>query len=110
MDSQNNQPQKPEDKRSKNNLWIIIMISVALILLTSTVYRSIVKSQYTQTTLSEFYDALQNDNLAEVNLRYDRVLYLTREEAAKPAHQQKACYTGLPLNGNLASDLTNDRH
>ena len=80
-------------------------MSVVLILLVSTVYRTIVKSQYNQTTLSEFYDALENDNLEEVEIRYDRVIYLTREEAAKPAVQQKACYTGLPLGGNLADDL-----
>ena len=32
----------------------------------------------------------------EVELQYDRIIYLTAEEAAKPAANQKACYTGLP--------------
>ncbi len=107
MDQKNNQPpQKPEDKRPKGSIWLAIIVSLALILVVSALYRTISKSQYNQTTLSEFYDELKNDNLAEVEIRYDRVLYLTREEAAKPAREQKACYTGLPINGGLADDLT----
>ena len=106
MDPKNNQPpRKPDGKRPKGSIWLALIVSVALILLISSVYNTIVKSQYTQTTLSEFYDTLKSNNLSEVEIRYDRVLYMTKEEAAKPAHQQKACYTGLPLNGNLADDI-----
>ena len=39
-------------------------------------------------------------NLEEVEIQYDRVLYMTKEEAAKPASDQRACYTGLP-NGDI---------
>ena len=106
MDPKNNQPpRKPDGKRPKGSIWLALIVSVALILLISSVYNTIVKSQYTQTTLSEFYDTLKSNNLSEVEIRYDRVLYMTKKEAAKPAHQQKACYTGLPLNGNLADDI-----
>ena len=31
-----------------------------------------------------------------MELLYDRIIYLTKEESAKPASSQKACYTGLP--------------
>ena len=107
MEQNNNKnPQKPDNKRPKGNIWLALIVSLALILIVSTLYRSITKSQYNQTTLSEFYTDLKNDNLAEVQIRYDRVIYLTKEEAAKPAQEQKACYTGLPLNGALADDLT----
>ncbi len=107
MDPKNNQPpRKPDGKRPKGNIWLAIMVSVALILLISTVWNTVRNSQYTQTTLSDFYEALENNNLSEVEIRYDRVIYMTKEEAAKPAAQQKACYTGLPLNGELADDLT----
>ena len=37
-----------------------------------------------------------------VEIRFDRVLYMTREEAAKDPSQQKACYTGLP-DGDILS-------
>ena len=107
MEQNNNQnPQKPDNKRPKGNVWLAIIVSLALILIVSSVYRTISKSQYNQTTLSEFYEELKKDNLEEVLIRYDRVIYLTREEAAKPAREQKPCYTGLPINGGLADDLT----
>ncbi len=107
MDSNNNKnPQKPDEKRPKGSIWLAIMITVAIILIISTVWNAVARSQYTQTTLSDFYDELKKNNLSEVEIRYDRVLYMTKDEAAKPAHQQKACYTGLPINGNLADDLT----
>ena len=101
MDSKNNQPQKrPDGKRPKGSIWLAIMVSVALILIISAVWNAVVKSQYTQTTFSEFMAEAKNDNLSEVEIRYDRVLYMTKEEAAKPAARQKACFTGLP-NGDI---------
>ncbi len=107
MDQNKNQPpKKPDGKPPRGRIWVAIMVTVALVLMISTVYNNVKNSQYTQTTLSEFYDALENNNLSEVEVQYDRVVYLTKEEAAKPAHQQKACFTGLPVNGELADDLT----
>ena len=101
MDSNRNQPpKKPDDRRPKSSIWITIMISVAIIIVISLIYNAIVKSQYTQTTFSDFMAEAQQDNLDEVEIHYDRILYLTREEAAKPASQQKACFTGLP-NGDM---------
>ena len=101
MEQNNNQnPQKPENKRPKGNVWLALMLSVALILLISIVWNAVRKSQYTQTTFSDFITQLEKNNLDEVEIRYDRVLYMTKEEAAKPAHQQKACFTGLP-NGDI---------
>ena len=43
---------------------------------------------------------MEKGDLSEVELHYDRVYYLTKAEAAKPAGQQKACFTGLP-SGNV---------
>ncbi|MBE6986367.1 MAG: ATP-dependent zinc metalloprotease FtsH [Ruminococcaceae bacterium] len=60
-------------------------------------------SQYTQTTFSDFLTAMENGELDEVEIQYDRIYYLTKEEAAKPASQQKACYTGLPSGGDSAA-------
>ena len=103
MDSNRNQPpKKPDDRRPKSSIWITIMISVAIIIVISLIYNAAVKSQYTQTTFSDFMAEAQKDNLEEVEIRYDRVLYMTKTEAAKPAAQQKACYTGLPNGDALA--------
>ncbi len=101
MDTNKNQPpKKPENKRPRGSIWVAIMVTVAIVLVISTVYNAVRNSQYTQTTFSEFMAEAQKDNLSEVEIRYDRVLYMTKDEAAKPAQQQKACYTGLP-NGDI---------
>ena len=91
---------KPGENKKPRSLWVTLVITVAIILLISWVYNAVVKSQYTETTYSDFLNAVANNELAEVELHYDRVYYLTKAEAAKPATQQKACFTGLP-NGNV---------
>ena len=103
MDSNNNQPpKKPDGKRPKGSIWMLLMITVAIVLVISSVYNAVKKGQYTQTTFSQFMEEAKKDNLSEVELRYDRVVYMTKEEAAKPAREQKACFTGLP-NGDILS-------
>ncbi len=97
MDSNNNQPpKKPDGKRPKFSIWFALMITVALVLIISTIYNTVSNSQYKQTTFSEFMVEAKNDNLAEVEIRYDRVVYMTKTEAAKRPSEQKACFTGLP--------------
>ena len=99
MEPNRNDPQtsKPGDnKRPKMNIWVTLLIAVAIVLLISTVYHAIANSQYTQTNYSDFRTEMEKSNLAEVTISYDRIIYLTKEEAAKPAAQQKACFTGIP--------------
>ena len=93
-------PKNPMDNMPKGSVWTALIITLALVLLISWVYSSISGSQYTETSVSEFLEAIDENNLAEVEFRYDRVVYLTKTEAAKPASQQKACYTGLPSGGD----------
>ena len=89
-------PQKP-----KNNLWVTLVITAAIVLLISGVYNMISDSQYTETSYSDFLTAFENHNLDEVLFKTDRIIYMTKEEAAKPASEQKACYTGLPKGANV---------
>ena len=100
MDKKHNPPRnnKPNQENDKGkHIGTAVIISLALILLFTWVYNTITNSQYTQTTYSDFLVAMENNNLAEVQVKYDRILYMTREEAAKEASQQRACYTGLPV-------------
>ena len=100
MDKKHNPPRnnKPNQENDKGkHIGTAVIISLALILLFTWVYNTITNSQYTQTTYSDFLVAMENNNLAEVQVRYDRILYMTREEAAKEPSQQRACYTGLPV-------------
>ena len=95
-DSKNRSNKPGDNKRPKSSIWITLIISVAIVLAISLIYNAVARSQYTQTTYTEFREAMENGQLEEVQLLYDRVIYLTKEEAAKPAGQQKACFTGLP--------------
>ena len=96
MDSKNNKTPNQNDKRPKMNLWVTLIITIVIVLLISMIWSAISDSQYTKTTLSDFLEAKNGFRLAEVQIQADRILYLTTEEAAKPATEQKACYTGLP--------------
>ena len=92
---------KPEGERPKGSYFTPLMIALILVLLFSWIMNTVEKSQYTETTLSDFFEAKDAGQLAEVELRYDRILYMTKEEAAKDASRQKACYTGLPSGGDM---------
>ena len=95
-DSQNRNNKPDDNKRPKSSIWVALIITAAIVLIFSWVYNAVSSSQYTQTTYSEFLEDMESGNLAEVELHSDRIFYLTKEEAAKPAAQQKACYTGIP--------------
>ena len=87
---------KPGGDRPKTNFWTPLIIALALVMLFGWIYNMVSNSQYTETSYSDFRTAMEQNQLAEVQYRGNRVYYLTREEAAKPAAQQRACYTGMP--------------
>jgi len=94
QDPKKNKPNNENDKGK--HIGTAVIISLALILLFTWVFNTISDSQYTQTTYSDFLQAKEANNIAEVQLKYDRILYMTREEAAKEPSQQRACFTGMP--------------
>ena len=87
---------KPGGNNPKKNFWTPLIIALALVLLFGWIYNMVSDSQYTETTYADFYSAMMSHELAEVQRRGARIYYLTKEEAAKPASQQRACYTGMP--------------
>ena len=97
-----NNPKKPGGDRPKGNYFTPLMIALVLVLVFSWVMNAVEKSQYTETTWSDFEEAMNTNQLAEVELHYDRIFYMTKEEAAKDPSQQKACYTGLPTGDILS--------
>ena len=103
MENNQNNKKKPEDRKPKN-FWTPLMITLVLVLAFSWVYNTVSRSQYTETTWSDFLRAMESGQLAEVELQPQtrKLLYLTREEAAKDPSQQKACFTGLPDGDHLA--------
>ena len=105
MESNRNNPNKnkqnPQGDNPKKGMGPALIIALALVLLFSWVYNVIRDSQYTAATLSDFFAAKEAGQLAEVEFQYDRILYMTKEEAAKDPSQQRACFTGYPSGGDM---------
>ena len=104
MDSDRNNDRKPDnrDKKPKGNLWVALLISAAVILVISLVYNHVLHSLQTESSYNHFLEAMEKNNLAEVELKHDRILYMTREEAAKEPSQQRAYFTGKPARSCCA--------
>ena len=99
----NDPPRKPDgDDKKPKNLAATILISLAILLAVISIFNFVDSSKYTETTYSDFVDEMNANKLEEVEIKYDRIIYMTREEAAKDAKKQKACYTGLPFGDVLA--------
>ena len=110
MDTNNKDPKKNpqnEDKKPKG-IGLALLITIAIVLLVSLVYNAISNSKYQEVSYTDFRKAMESGQIEEVRLEYDRVIYLTKEEAAKPAAEQKACYTGL-RSGNFL-ELADELH
>ncbi len=110
MDSNNKDPKKnPQNEEKKpKNIGLALILTIAIVLLISLVYNAISGSQYKEVSYTDFRKAMESGQLEEVRLEYDRVIYLTKTEAAKPSSERKACYTGL-RNGNLL-ELADELH
>ena len=100
-DKNHKNPQKPEGDRPRGGYITPLMIALVLVLIFSWVSNAVEKSQYKETRWDEFVEAKENGQIAEAEIRSDRVLYMTEEEAAKDPSQQKACYTGLPVGDHM---------
>ena len=90
----------PDSKKPRSRFLAMLLISMALVLVFSLIYNAIADSKYTEVTYDEFLAVMEAGQLDQVQFRTDRIVYLTKEEAAKPANQQKACFTGLPSGGD----------
>ena len=102
MDNSHNNPDKSpkEDGKKPKSLITSLIITAVIILVFTMVYNMIVSSRYTGTTYTQFAQEMEKGNLAEVEIRADRIIYLTKDQATLPAGQQKAYYTGIPLGAD----------
>ena len=100
----NHNNKKPEGgERPKGNFGTALLITLVLVLVFSWVLNTVKKSQYTEKDWNDFVQAMEAGQLSEVEIQTDRVLYMTKEEASKDPSDQKACYTGLPRNGDMVA-------
>ncbi len=104
MEPNRDDKNKTPGKRPRGSLWLALIITLVVVVLITTVYNAIANSQFTATSFSDYLQAKESGNLAEVEFQFDRILYLTKEEVAKPAAEQKACFTGLPSGGDVMAE------
>ena len=97
---------KPEERKPRGNMLFIVLVSLAMVLLFMLISDAVTSSKYTEVYYSDFLAEWENGQLAEVLITTDRIFYLTVEEAAKDAREQKACVTGLPAGGDCMSLAT----
>ncbi len=104
MDTNNKDPKgNPQSEEKKpRGIWPALLITIAIVLGISMIYNSVRSSQYEEVKYSDFLEAMESNQLKEVEIVGDRVYYMTVSEAAKPKAQQKACYTGLPSGDRMA--------
>ena len=99
--NRNEPPKKPDgDDKKPKSLLTTFLISIAILLAVVAIYNFISDNQYTKTTYSDFISTMEANNLSEVEIHYDRIIYMTKEDAAKPAEDQKACFTGIPTGSD----------
>ncbi len=104
----NNSGRQPgnDGKKPKTNVWVALTVAIIVVLLIGTIYNAVSSSQYTKATYSEFVHAMDEGQLTEVEIQGDRIIYMTKDEAAKPASKQKAFFTGRPYGGDNMQLLT----
>ena len=113
MDSERNKPNRnpkepgSDGNKPKTNGWVALTVAILIVLGISIIFNAVSKGQYTDTTWSDFRREMAEGNLSEVDLYYDRVIYLTKAEAEKSPREQKACVTGLPSTTTLM-ELANE--
>ena len=110
MEPNNQDPKKNPSNNEKKpkSMWLPLMITIGIVLVISMIYNAVSSSQYREVTYSDFLNAKENKEIAEAEMYYDRVIYMTHEEMKKPETMRRACFTGLP-NGN-AMELAKELH
>ncbi|MCI8524432.1 MAG: ATP-dependent zinc metalloprotease FtsH [Oscillospiraceae bacterium] len=96
-------PPASQDGDGKPPRTIFTMILVALIftVLINSLYESITHSQFEQITYDAFLSMLDEDQVDSVEFQTDRILILSREEAARDPRARTVHYTGLIPNLEL---------
>ena len=95
---QDNKPQDGDDGRQGRRIVFLMVAALIATLLINSVYTSIANAYLSEIPYNEFQEYLDKDEIAELEFQSDRIVILTREEAKKPAAQQRMYYTGIIPN------------
>ena len=99
-----NGKKQPEPNPSKRIVRVIVL-GLLLTFLVILLYNAVSDAGYREISYHDFLTLLEKDGVDSVEFRSDRIMILTREEAAKPAGEGVICYTGIIPNLPM-TDLT----
>ena len=95
---QDNKPQNGDDGRQGRRIVFLMVAALIATLLINSLYTTIANAYLSEITYNEFQTYLDKDEIAELEFQSDRMVILTRDEAKKPAAQQRLYYTGYIPN------------
>ncbi|MBQ7255105.1 MAG: ATP-dependent zinc metalloprotease FtsH [Oscillospiraceae bacterium] len=104
MNDQNNRnnDRRPEGRQGRTIL-VILLAALLLTVVLNSIFSSVANAYQTEIDYSDFIEMLENDELDSVQFQSDRIMILTKEEAAKELTARQTYYTGLidnlPLTG-----------
>ena len=94
--NKNNPGQQPENAKPKPSGWFTLTIALLIALAVTSIFNTVSESQYKETNWTDFRAEMTAGTLHEVEIDNDKIVYLTKEEAEKPAAEQRACYARIP--------------
>ena len=90
-----NQNKNGRETRDPLRTGLPLLALAVIVLLFNWVYNSITSAQLEEKSYTDFLTMVQRDQLAEVQFKVDRVLFLTKEEAGQAGGARTVYYTGL---------------
>ncbi|MBR2782000.1 MAG: ATP-dependent zinc metalloprotease FtsH [Oscillospiraceae bacterium] len=73
----------------------IIVVSLIMTIVVNSIYTSVSKSYLEEIPFDKFISMMENDEIDTIELKTDRILILTKENAELPSTKQMVYYTGL---------------
>lgn len=92
----NNRNNKGENSGGGWKMLIpIIVVSLIMTIVVNSIYTSVSKSYLEEIPFDKFISMMENDEIDTIELKTDRILILTKENAELPSTKQMVYYTGL---------------
>ena len=94
-DPKKNSPQRdPGSPRKAKNVLMLVIFALVFTIIANLVHTAITNAHLKKITYSDFMNLLTSGQAAQVEVKEDRFLILTKEEAEKPKSTQIVYYTG----------------
>ena len=96
QDPRKNSPQEDPDGRRVKSIITMVVVALVFTVIINLIYTSVTNAYLKEATYSDFIQALEAGEIAEVEFKNnDRILYLTKEEAEKDVSKQVVYFSGL---------------